>query len=101
MHEHSHDHGHSHDDGHHHEHSRSSLTFASRSERDSRDHRTLADRRRGQEDSSFRIFEALGAAEAKIHGIDIEKIHFHEVGAVDAIVDIVCAAVGIHSLGSR
>ena len=45
------------------------------------------------------IFEALGAAEAKIHNVEIEKIHFHEVGAVDAMVDIVCAAVGAEALG--
>ena len=45
------------------------------------------------------IFEALGAAEAKIHDTDVEKIHFHEVGAVDAMVDIVCAAVGAEALG--
>jgi len=45
------------------------------------------------------IFEALGAAEAKVHNIDIEKVHFHEVGAVDAMVDIVCAAVGAEALG--
>ncbi len=45
------------------------------------------------------IFEALGAAEAKIHNTSIEKIHFHEVGAVDAMVDIVCAAVGSEALG--
>jgi len=45
------------------------------------------------------IFEALGTAEAKIHGTDIEHIHFHEVGAVDAMVDIVCAAVGAEALG--
>ena len=45
------------------------------------------------------MFEALGAAEAKIHDSDIEKIHFHEVGAVDAMVDIVCAAVGSEALG--
>src|SRR6202165_5956140 len=45
------------------------------------------------------IFEALGAAEAKIHSTDIEKVHFHEVGAVDAMVDIVCASVGAEALG--
>ena len=45
------------------------------------------------------IFEKLGTAEAKIHNLPIEKIHFHEVGAVDAIVDIVCAAVGAEALG--
>jgi pyridinium-3,5-bisthiocarboxylic acid mononucleotide nickel chelatase len=44
------------------------------------------------------IFEALGAAEAKIHNSSIEKVHFHEVGAVDAMVDIICAAVGIEAL---
>jgi pyridinium-3,5-bisthiocarboxylic acid mononucleotide nickel chelatase len=49
--------------------------------------------------SAIAIFEALGAAEAKIHDTDIEKIHFHEVGAVDAMVDIVCAAVGTEALG--
>ncbi|HXB19988.1 MAG TPA: nickel pincer cofactor biosynthesis protein LarC [Candidatus Solibacter sp.] len=48
---------------------------------------------------AIRIFEALGAAEAKIHNTDIEKIHFHEVGAIDAIVDITCASVGVEALG--
>jgi uncharacterized protein (TIGR00299 family) protein len=47
---------------------------------------------------SIKIFEALGEAEAEIHNTSIEKIHFHEVGAVDAIVDIVCAAVGAETL---
>ena len=45
------------------------------------------------------IFEALGAAEAKIHEVPVDQVHFHEVGAVDAMVDIVCAAVGAESLG--
>ena len=45
------------------------------------------------------IFEALGTAEAKIHATPIEKVHFHEVGAVDAMVDIVCASIGAEALG--
>jgi pyridinium-3,5-bisthiocarboxylic acid mononucleotide nickel chelatase len=47
---------------------------------------------------SGEIFLALGAAEAKIHNVPLEQIHFHEVGAADAIVDIVCAAVGAEAL---
>jgi len=48
--------------------------------------------------TAIAIFETLGAAEAKIHNTDIGEIHFHEVGAVDAMVDIVCAAVGSEAL---
>jgi hypothetical protein len=46
-----------------------------------------------------RAFQLLGEAEAAIHSIPIEKVHFHEVGAVDTIVDIVCAAAGCDALG--
>jgi len=53
----------------------------------------------GAKTLALAIFEALGVAEAKIHDTTIEKVHFHEVGAVDAMVDIVCAAVGVDSLG--
>ncbi len=49
--------------------------------------------------TAIRAFELLGASEAKIHNVPIDQIHFHEVGAVDAIVDIVAASAGIHALG--
>ncbi len=45
------------------------------------------------------IFEALGRAEASVHGTKLEEVHFHEVGAVDAIVDVTGAAIGLARLG--
>jgi uncharacterized protein (TIGR00299 family) protein len=50
-------------------------------------------------DRALQTFEALGRAEARVHGVALEDVHFHEVGAVDAIVDITGAAVGMHALG--
>jgi uncharacterized protein (TIGR00299 family) protein len=48
--------------------------------------------------TAVRAFELLGGSEAKIHNVPVDQIHFHEVGAVDAIVDIVAASAGIHHL---
>jgi len=57
---------------------------------------TLSDR---VKDSATRIFLRLAEAEARVHGSTVDKIHFHEVGAVDAIIDIVGACIGLELLG--
>ena len=91
--EHDHSAGQTHGDGHKHPHTHG---------RHWPEIRTLIDRASIPEEAKAiaqRAFALLAEAEAKIHGIAPEQVHFHEVGAVDAIVDIVCGAVGVASLG--
>jgi uncharacterized protein (TIGR00299 family) protein len=108
-HGHSHSHGEKHSPSHEHKgHSHSHKQDHGSEHSHSHSHRGLKEIRQiindagisaSAKDRAIKIFEALGTAEAKVHNSDIEKVHFHEVGTIDAIVDIVCASVGSEALG--
>lgn len=53
----------------------------------------------GVAEQSLRVFTRLGEAEARIHGVGLDEVHFHEVGAIDALVDIVGTCLVLHNLG--
>src|SRR5207245_2086511 len=97
-HEHAHGHEHHHREAHHRDsHAHQHPTGRGITEiREIVQHSKISDQAKT---TAIAIFERLGAAESKIHNIPIKEVHFHEVGAVDAMVDIVCAAVGAEALG--
>ena len=99
-HDHKHDHGHSHDHGDHHHHSHAD-------NKEKQHHRGLREiggiiSKSGLPqpvvDAAIAVFKLIAVAEAKVHGTTLEEVHFHEVGAIDCIVDIVSAASAFHQL---
>ena len=89
-----HEHHHGDEHGHHHHGHEGHGTHTHRGLREIREvinGAPITDRARA---TALHAFELLGRAEAAIHNRDLEAVHFHEVGGVDAIVDIVCASVG-------
>lgn len=97
-HSHSHDHSHTHGASHAHDHSHEESHVHGRSltviQEIIRNSGLLLE----VQTTALKAFELLGHAEAKIHNVPVESIHFHEVGAVDAIADIVAAVAGCHWL---
>jgi uncharacterized protein (TIGR00299 family) protein len=90
-HQHGHTHAHPHQEAHAHEHSRTFTEI-----RDLISRSALSD---WVKEKSIAVFRRVAVAEGKIHGLPPEQVHFHEVGAVDSIVDIVGGCIGLELLG--
>ncbi|SHI55574.1 hypothetical protein SAMN02745751_00568 [Dethiosulfatibacter aminovorans DSM 17477] len=100
-HDHDHDHNHSHENEHEHPHSHDHEHGHSHDHRGLPDILDIIDRTEITDNAksiAVKTFEIIARAEAKAHGLEIDKVHFHEVGAVDSIVDIVSVAVCLDNL---
>ena len=98
-HDHPHDHGHEHDHGHDHDHGHEHSHAESRGLREIAhliEHAGFAPRVASRAMAAFRL---LAESEGKVHGMSPDAVHFHEVGAVDAICDIVGACLALEDLG--
>ncbi len=91
-----HHHGHSHDYGHHHHHHHHAPHRGLREIEALITASTLPD---AVKTDSLQVFRRLGEVEAGLHGVTLDQIHFHEIGAVDSIVDIVGCCLARHQLG--
>lgn len=102
-HDHSHGHDHSHDHDHGHDHDHSHAHDHSHVHRNIHDINRILDRLEDEDVGRMarEMFRLVAEAESKAHGLPIDQVHFHEVGAVDSIVDIVSTAFCIHDLGIR
>ena len=98
QHQHEHCHGHEHGHEHEHEHHHHSHHHEHRGMPEIREILSASSLSPAARATALKIFDVLAAAEAKAHGTDIDQVHFHEVGAVDSIVDIVTIAVCLEDL---